>query len=299
MVRTLFHRIGRPFGRQATAAALAALLLAILLPGCAGQEAAVAPRRLAAGNPTPTVSSDAPPGFTIAAPRPEPDDPVADAPLAISPDDPLEATNRDILDFNLRLDNAVIKPVALFYRNNVGAWTRTRVRNVLDNMQEPRFLANNLLQGRPLAAGENLMRFTINSTLGLGGMFDMAQFGGPARAPRDFGQTLALWGVPDGPYLMWPIAGPSNPRDSVGFVVNGLLDPIDWVLPFYGLALRGAAEGLDAREQNIEALEELQAGSLDFYARLRSVWRQRRDAELGRVSGEAVEVLDDPGVGVK
>lgn len=297
MVRTLSHFPGCPLGRQATVSALAALALAILLPGCASQPAAptVAPRQLAAGGTAPDVRSDVPPGFTIAAPQRDPDD----ARPGISPGDPLEATNRDILDFNLRLDNAVLKPVALFYRNNVGGWTRTRVRNVLDNMQEPRFLANNLLQGRPLAAGTNLMRFAINSTLGLGGMFDLAQFGGPPRDPRDFGQTLALWGVPDGPYLMWPIAGPSNPRDSVGFVVNGLLNPVDWVLPFYGLALRGAAEGLDAREQNIENLEELQAGSLDFYARLRSVWRQRRDAELGRVSGEAVDVLDDPGAGTR
>ncbi len=276
MPRTASCRPGRtPF-------VLAALLLAILLPSCAGQEAT--PRRIAAGSAVPEVATDAPAAFVVAAPSGD------------SPGDPLEPTNRDILDFNLRLDGAVIKPVALFYRNNVGAWTRLRVRNVIDNMQEPRYLANNLLQGRPLAAGENLMRFFINSTLGLGGMFDMAQFGGPVRAPRDFGQTLALWGVPEGPYLMWPIAGPSNPRDSVGFVVNGLLNPIDWVMPLYGTVLRGAVDGLDVREQNIEALEELQAGSLDFYARLRSVWRQRRDAELGRVSSEAVDVLDDPGI---
>ena len=77
------------------------------------------------------------------------------------------------------------------------------------------------------------------------------------------------------------------------------MNPISWLLPFYGNVARGATEGLDAREQNIETLEELRSGSLDFYARLRSVWRQRRDAELGRrtAEGEGLEVLDDPGAG--
>jgi phospholipid-binding lipoprotein MlaA len=222
--------------------------------------------------------------------------PAAAGLTALEAGDPLEPTNRRILDLNLRLDDAVIKPVAQGYRKGLGPWPRTRIRNVIDNMREPRFLANHLLQGRPLAAGETLMRFLINSTAGLGGMFDMAQFGGPPRQPADFGQTLHAWGVADGPYLMWPIAGPSNPRDSVGFVADGFLNPIDWVVPFYSLVVRGVVDGVDTREQNIEALEELRSGSLDFYARLRSVWRQRRDAELGRrtAEGEGLEVLEDP-----
>jgi phospholipid-binding lipoprotein MlaA len=210
--------------------------------------------------------------------------------------DPLEPTNRQVLDLNLRLDEAVIKPVARGYRHALGPWPRARVRNVIDNMREPRFFANHLLQGRPQKAGETLMRFAINSTLGLGGMFDLAPVGGPPRQPADFGQTLHRWGVADGPYLMWPVAGPSNPRDSVGFVVDGFLNPFGWLIPFPGLVAYGMVDGVDTREQNIETLDELRSGSLDFYARLRSVWRQRRDAELGRrtAEGEGLEVLDDP-----
>lgn len=250
-------------------AILPALLLVLLLPAaCAGRGGGQAVRQ----------------------------QPAAAGLTTLEPGDPLEPTNRRILDLNLRLDDAVIKPVALGYRKGLGPWPRKRIRNVIDNMREPRYLANHLLQGRPLAAGETLMRFLINSTAGLGGMFDMAQFGGPPRQPADFGQTLYTWGVADGPYLMWPIAGPSNPRDSVGFVADGFLNPLDWLVPFYSLVLRGVVDGVDTREQNIETLEELRSGSLDFYARLRSVWRQRRDAELGRrtAEGQGLEVLEDP-----
>ncbi|WP_135468350.1 MlaA family lipoprotein [Crenalkalicoccus roseus] len=211
--------------------------------------------------------------------------------------DPWENTNRRILDFNLAVDDCCIRPVALGYRDAVPSWVRTRVRNVINNMDEPRFVANNLLQGRPLAAGESLMRFFINSTMGLGGMFDMAQFGGPERKPRDFGQTLHAWGLPGGPYLMLPIAGPSNPRDTVGMVTDGFLNPLNWLIPIWGIAARDVVWGIDAREQTVEALDALRAESLDFYARLRSVARQRRAAELGLATPEGVglDVLDDPG----
>lgn len=216
---------------------------------------------------------------------------------ATTPGDPYEATNREILAFNLAADDCCIRPVAMGYRKALGPWVRTRIRNVVENIHEPRYAANNLLQGRPLAAGENVMRFFINSTMGLGGMFDMAEIGGPERKPRDFGQTLHVWGVPDGPYLMLPILGPSNPRDTVGMVGNGLLNPLSWLMPFWGNATRGVVDGIDVRERNIESLDALRSDSLDFYARLRSVARQQRAAELGLATPEGLglEVLDDPG----
>lgn len=208
--------------------------------------------------------------------------------------DPLEATNRQVLDVNLRLDGAVFRPVAVFYRDSLGGWTRTRIRNVLQNMNEPTVMANALLQGQPLTAAQSLMRFVINSIGGLGGMFDLEQFGGPPRVIRDLGQTLYVWGVPDGPFLMLPVAGPSNPRELVGLVGNGFTNPINWVVPFSANIGRGVVEGVDTRERNIETLDELQASSIDLYARLRSLWRQSRDAELGRSSSAAPEVLEDP-----
>ena len=257
----------------------AALLLTLLLGACAQSPNG------------PQQGADRP----VLAPSASPPPPAAAAELADA-GDPFEATNRDILDFNLAVDDCCIKPIALTYRDLLHPWLRTRIRNVIENIEEPRFAANNLLQGRPLAAGENVMRFVINSTMGLGGMFDMEQFGGPPRRPRDFGQTLYTWGLPDGPYLMLPIAGPSNPRDTVGFVADGFLNPISWLIPLWGDAVRGTVDGIDLREQNIEAIDQLRAESLDFYARLRSIWRQRRAAELGRTTpeGEGINVLEDP-----
>jgi phospholipid-binding lipoprotein MlaA len=263
---------------------LAVLLVAMLLQACAGN--GNGPQQAAAG-PATGAPASAPPTNT--------------RPSLTEEGDPLESINRKILDFNLTVDDHVIKPVAEFYRDNVGPWVRTRVRNVVNNMQEPRYLANSLLQGQPLLAGQTLMRFFINSTMGLGGMFDMEQIGGPPRAARDFGQTLYVWGLPSGPFLMIPILGPSNPRDTVGNVADGFMNPINWLMPFYGNVLRGTTEGLDTRAENIDSLEQLRSGSLDFYARLRSVWEQHRDAELRSVTGEGpapahdLDILEDPG----
>jgi phospholipid-binding lipoprotein MlaA len=220
----------------------------------------------------------------------------AGGPAPTDPRDPFEATNRDILDFNLKVDRAVLQPVALFYRDNVGNWTRTRIRNVLENIQEPRIAINHLLQGKPVAAGTATMRFFINTIGGIGGMFDLASIGGPPRTEADFGQTLAGWGVGDGPYLMVPVTGPSNPRDLTGTIVDGFLNPIGYLTPTGVLIGASVGRGVDQRAENNEVLEELKASSIDFYARLRSLARQLRDRELGRTSSEGgnLDVLDDP-----
>jgi len=213
----------------------------------------------------------------------------------IDPTDPFEATNRRILDLNFQLDDAVFKPVAKAYRAVLGPWPRQRIRNVLDNINEPAVAANRLLQGKPIEAGTSLMRFVINSTLGIGGLFDLEPIGGPPRQVADLGQTLAVWGVGDGPYLMLPIAGPSNPRELGGMIGNGFLNPLGYPSPFLTNLGRGVVEGLDERARNIETIEELRGGSIDTYARLRSLWQQHRDAELGRTTVTEPDVLDDPG----
>jgi phospholipid-binding lipoprotein MlaA len=213
------------------------------------------------------------------------------------PADPYEGLNRQVLDVNLALDEAALKPIALFYRDITNPWLRARIHNAMQNLNEPAIMVNNLLQGRPLDAGASLLRFTLNSTFGLGGMWDVAVTNDLPRQTRDFGQTLYVWGVGDGPYLMLPFAGPSTARDMAGLIVNGFLNPVNWFIPI-GPGIGGALiSGLDERERNIENLEELQRGSLDFYARLRSVWRQNRDSELGRTNqqGEGLNFLDDPG----
>ncbi|WP_338663990.1 VacJ family lipoprotein [Pararoseomonas sp. SCSIO 73927] len=221
----------------------------------------------------------------------------ADGVASATPGDPWEATNRDVLDANLAVDDAVLKPVAQGYRAVVPEPVRTGVRNVLDNIQEPRILVNNLLQGRFLDAGHTTMRFFFNSTVGLGGIFDVATDFGIARRTGDFGQTLYSWGLEDGPFVMLPLAGPSNVRDTVGLVADGFTNPLTYFIPFEGNVARAVVGGVDLREQNIENLDALRSGSLDFYARLRSVWQQRRDVELGRTGdvGDRIDVLEDPG----
>lgn len=260
-----------------------ALLIVLLASACAGNGPGA--RDPAADTRAPRVSN--------AGSRPSPAAPSVPS----DPGDPYEATNRRIFDINLQLDDAVLRPAAVFYRKNVGRWTRVRIHNFLDNLSEPAVAANALLQARPLEAGTSVMRFAVNSTLGLGGLFDLQSIGGPPRQVLDFGQTLYRWGVPDGPYLMVPVTGPSTPRDFAGTIGNGFLNPIGWVLPFGYSAGRTVVYGLDERERNIEAFDEVRNGSLDVYARLRSLWRQHRDSELGRTTseGDGVDILDDPG----
>ncbi len=225
------------------------------------------------------------------------DQPAANA-APTDPTDPYEGLNRQVLDVNLALDDAVLRPAAVAYRDVLGPWPRTRIRNFLLNIEEPTVFVNNVLQGRLEDAGDIAVRFVVNSTLGGAGFWDVAtDLTSTPRQQRDFGQTMYHWGVPDGPFLMVPILGPSNPRDFVGTVANGFLNPISWFLPFPANLGRGAVSGLDEREQNIETLDELRKGSLDFYARLRSVYSQYRSGQLGRTSAESnnPDVLDDPG----
>jgi phospholipid-binding lipoprotein MlaA len=250
----------------------ALLCLALALGACARD--AAKPRQVAqAGSVPPVLVTGAP----------------------TDPTDPFEATNRRILDLNFKLDDAVFKPVAKGYRAVLGPWPRQRIRNVLENINEPAVAANRLLQGKPIEAATSFMRFVINSTLGVGGMFDLESIGGPPKQIADLGQTLAVWGVGDGPYLMLPFAGPSNPRELTGLIGNGFLNPLGYPSPFLASLGRGVALGLDERERNIESIEDLRSSSIDTYARLRSLWRQHRDAELGRTTVSEPDVLDDPG----
>jgi phospholipid-binding lipoprotein MlaA len=214
-----------------------------------------------------------------------------------TPGDPLEPLNRNILALNMAVDDAAIGPVANVYRAVVPGYGRTRIRTFLGNLREPRVMANTLLQFRLRDAGQTVARFVVNSTFGVAGLFDVATDWGLPQRNGDLGQTLHAWGLGDGPYLVLPVAGPSNARDAVGWIGDLALDPFNWILPVEVSAGRAGLSGIDQREQNGEGLDELRRGSFDFYARLRSVWQQQRDAELGRAAGaEPVpEVLDDPG----
>lgn len=212
-----------------------------------------------------------------------PSDPIARAEFEQT-NDPFEPLNRKIFDFNLFVDRILLKPVAEGYRDVLPEFSRNAIRHFLNNLGEPVIFANNMLQGQFKRADETVGRFLMNSTFGLGGIFDIASSNGLERQSGDFGQTLYSWGVPDGPYLVLPILGPSNPRDAVGMGVDGYADPFSWLASDYGASSasysRFGVTGIDERSRNIETFDELQRNAIDFYAQLRSLFRQHRASEL-------------------
>lgn len=202
--------------------------------------------------------------------------------------DPLEPMNRTIFDVNDFLDRLLIRPIAELYRVTIPPGLRDRLGNVVSNMREPVIFANNLLQGRLGNAGTTLERFGLNTTLGIGGMWDVATGWSLQQQTGDFGQTLSSWGIKEGPYLVLPLFGPSNFRDAIGLGVDSLISPWGYIAEAGGTgtanrfnAIYLGTDGIVRREQNIEPLDALREGSLDFYAQMRSVYRQYRDKQLG------------------
>ena len=194
--------------------------------------------------------------------------------------DPLEPWNRGVLEFNRGFDDFVLRPIAIVYRHILPDVVRERIHLFLMNLRTPVILANDLMQGEPERAGETLERFVINSTVGVGGLFDVAAEWGLEPHNEDFGQTLAVWGAGEGPYLMLPFFGPSNPRDATGIAVDLFLDPLNYLLDDKYLLARFGTRVVDERERHIEDLDNLEATTIDFYAALRSLYRQYRDNEV-------------------
>lgn len=198
--------------------------------------------------------------------------------------DPLEPTNRFVYRVNDAVDTAVLRPVAQGYRYVVPGALRRSIGHAISNVTSPIVFANDVLQGHPRNAAATVTRFVVNSTVGLGGFFDVAtELGLPPHRGSTFGTTLAVWGVGDGPFLFLPLLGPSGVRDAGGFAADVALDPFTWV-SFGGVnALRysrGGIGALDTREQLLDPVDQVKRDSLDPYATFRSVYRQRRTAEI-------------------
>ena len=212
--------------------------------------------------------------------------------------DPMEGTNRGIYSFNQVLDKVVVKPVTGIYRGLIPSFMRKAVHRFLQNLRTPITLANDLLQGEGGRAGDTITRFVINSTIGLLGFMDPASHMGFAQHEEDFGQTLAVWGVGEGPYLMLPVFGPSNPRDLTGKVIGFFLDPLNiWAantdrneIPI----IRTIVSGIDARDLYWDALEDIKKNSIDPYASIRSLYRQRRNDEIRNGKEGPSTSLPDP-----
>jgi phospholipid-binding lipoprotein MlaA len=216
--------------------------------------------------------------------------------------DPLEPFNRGVYQVNRYLDALILKPAAGWYRLLTPPPVQTAIGNALDNLRSPAVFANDLMQGEWERAGDTGSRFLINSTLGVGGLGDpAADWFGIEEHGEDFGQTLAVWGVDEGPYLFLPLLGPSNPRDAAGRGVDGfLLDPIGvlswsqggiWTLVS---RTKTGATAVDARAENFDALEDIEKNSLDPYASLRNLYRQFRRREIYHHGGGAGGSPDIP-----
>ena len=198
--------------------------------------------------------------------------------------DPLEDQNRNMLAFNQSVDRVLINPVVKGYRAATPQPVRTGIRNFLRNLRSPITFANQLLQGDLRGAGDAFVRAAVNTTVGVGGIFDVAGHEGIEYEPEDFGQTLAVWGVGNGPYLVVPILGPSSARDYAGYFVDSFADPLRMYLfninheEIYYAKL--GVDYLDIRESLIDVLNELEASSIDYYASVRSTYYQRRQAMI-------------------
>jgi phospholipid-binding lipoprotein MlaA len=199
------------------------------------------------------------------------------------PGDPYESWNRQVFAMNMNFDHKVLKPVAEAYVDVVPEPARDGLHNFLTNLDTPVVLANDILQGEVVLATETIGRFGLNTTVGLGGLVDVASPAGIPYHSSDFGQTLGVWGVGDDPYLVLPLLGPSNPRDFTGYVADQFMDPLAYVgireYTYWAIG-RGAANILDERSRNLETLDELEKSSLDFYASTRSLYRQYRNGQI-------------------
>jgi phospholipid-binding lipoprotein MlaA len=200
--------------------------------------------------------------------------------------DPFEPMNRGLFFVHEGLDTLVLRPAAEMYRLFLPPIVRTSIANALANLRSPVILANDLMQGETERARITVERFVINTTLGIGGILDPATDMGRPRHTEDFGQTLAVWGLGEGFYLFVPGFGPSSLRDSVGFGVDILLDPLFWISLEPGRTLRAfvvtrsTTTPLSQREALIETVDRVRRDSLDPYATFRSGWRQQRQRDI-------------------
>ena len=211
--------------------------------------------------------------------------------------DPLEPMNRSIFQFNRVVHDYAFKPVVKGYRAVVPEAVRTGVDNFTMNLKQPVYFVNALLQGDLKAAGTIVGRFTVNSLVGFFGLFDTASKMDIPVIQRDFGQTLAVWGVKEsGPYIVLPLAGPSTLRDTFGWGVDAFIDPVDLALynqdPWIAYT-RAGVNGFVKFENAHDLMNNMEKNSTDYYATMRSMYQQNRKKEINDLRGETVEVSMD------
>ena len=212
-----------------------------------------------------------------------------------NPADPFEPANRAVFSFNDTLDRTVMTPVAKGYNTVTPSPVRTAIKNFFANLGDVNNLANDLLQGKVAAGIEDLMRLSMNTVLGIGGLIDIATPGGLPRHDQDFGLTLGHWGVASGPYLVLPLFGPNTARDAVGMAVDIQLDPSTYAAS----AVRNSLFGVNVvstRAHYLDATNLLEKAALDKYSFVRDAYLGRRRSQLEGASQSQVlpDYGDDP-----
>lgn len=264
------------------------LLIAALL--------ATAPVRAQETMPAPAVVAAAPPAAA--------GQPAATPATVVAPrqghakGDPLEGLNRKLYKFHQGADRSFFRPLALFYKTIIPKFLRTGVRHILSNLGEPLVFMNDMLQLKPKRALRTFARVAINSSIGVGGILDVAKTTGLPHHPNSLGDTLARYGVGPGPYLFIPFYGPTDIRDLLGGQVENLVFPLAIGFPFdrtdYQISA-GLVAGLDLRAESDQDFKALLDGAADPYATLRSVYLQSRQSEISEIKGETPATgLDDP-----
>ncbi|BDB68299.1 hypothetical protein Cthiooxydans_07110 [Comamonas thiooxydans] len=214
-----------------------------------------------------------------------------------NPADPLESMNRSIYSFNEGVDEAIFKPVATAYQNVTPRVARQGVTNFFDNLGDAWSFVNNVLQGQGQGAYNSMVRFSVNTVLGIGGLFDIASEAGIERQKQDFGQTLGRWGMPTGPYLVLPFWGPSTVRDSAGLVVDAFgypantMDDVRWRNSLFGLRM------VNNRANLLKAGDVLDSVALDKYSLVRDVYLRSRIGGAASGGDGRLENYDDDNAG--
>lgn len=285
---------------QPIGARRAALLLIAILACAAPPAAALSARsleevetELAAGVSEPRTE---PPGVDTTAPEPattsDPwaddadlyvdEDEESDAADPVSEPDPFEGLNRGLFGFNNQVDRFVLDPASRAYAFVMPDPAERAILRGFTNLNSPVVFVNDLMQLELKRAGITLTRFVVNSTVGLVGLFDIAEKMGLEGHQSDFGQTLARYGVGSGPYIVIPLLGPATVRDAVGFGVDLFFRPLFYLIGPFDFLIVGTGNGFVVRASYVEELDLLRESSVDYYAAMRSIYFQRRAKELRR-----------------
>lgn len=209
--------------------------------------------------------------------------------------DPWEPFNRGMYKFNYVLDGVLLKPITQVYRGVVPERGQDMVHNFVENLQEPITFGNSVLQGDPENSFATFWRFLLNSTIGLGGLFDVAADVGLKNRKTGFGDTLALYGVESGPYLFLPILGPSGVRDGVGRVADAFMHPAMYVNDTGTSVALWTVTVVDTRSQYYNVIEDIQKTSLDPYVTFRSAYKQRRANDIKKARAARAKVWEKMG----